>query len=274
LATQKTNPRIDRFDVEAFAGQIHQCKADYVIFTLGQNTGYYCSPNATYEKYLGAKPGQRCSKRDLPGELGEALSKHGVKLILYLPARHPKHDPEARAKLGDAGERRPAPPEFVKRWSEVVREWSLRYKDKVAGWWFDGCYNTQGWDWNTFTAACRAGNPDSILAFNKGSKVTKAFRRLSHRQDYTAGEQNDWAATPEKNPAPEGMYWHVLSYMGSRWSRSDGPRTSDEEIIEHIRTVNKQGGVVTIDVKANYEDGKIISNHFKQLLAIGEALKK
>src|SRR5258708_281332 len=36
---------VDAFDVEAFALQMEQAGAAYVFVTLGQNNGYYCSPN-------------------------------------------------------------------------------------------------------------------------------------------------------------------------------------------------------------------------------------
>ena len=275
------NERVDAFDVKAVAEQIRGCKADYVILTLGQNSGYYCSPNAAYDKYTGHKPGERCSKRDLPGDLADALSKDGIKLMLYLPSRSPQGDKEAMKKLGDIHEGKPAPQQFTERWSAVIREWSLRYKDKVAGWWFDGSYNTKGWDdvtkannWNTWAAACRAGNPDSILAFNPGTRIDKAFSRLTPQQDYTAGERNQWDVTPVKHPAPKGAYWHVLSYMGSRWGRRDGPRKTDEDMIKYISTVNQQGGVVSIDVGISKTDGRIYPPHLKQLSAIGAGLKK
>lgn len=39
---QKT---VDGFDVEAFADRMVQAGAAYVFLSLGQNSGYYCSPN-------------------------------------------------------------------------------------------------------------------------------------------------------------------------------------------------------------------------------------
>ncbi len=274
------NGRVDAFDVQAVAKQVRDCGGDYLILTLGQNSGYYCSPNATYDKWTGRKPGERCSTRDLPGAMADALASHGIKLMLYLPSRSPQRDQKAMEKLGDVHQRKPAPQAFTKRWSDVIREWSLRYKTKVAGWWFDGAYNRAGWDdltqpnnWNTWAAACRAGNPDSILAFNPGTRIDKAFARLTQQQDYTAGEQNSWNATPAKHPAPKGMRWHVLSFMGSRWGRCDGPRTSDDAMLKYIRTVNEQGGVVSIDVGISKKDGTIHPPHLKQLLAIGAGLR-
>lgn len=273
------NDKVNSFDVEGFAEQIARTKAGYVVFTLGQNSGYYCSPNAAYEKYAGYEAHQRCSKRDLPMEIADALAKRGIRLMLYLPSRSPQRDAQAMAGLNDVHERQPAPQEFTRKWSEVIREWSVRYEKKVSGWWFDGSYNRAGWDdltkaynWNTWAAACRAGNPESILAFNPGADISHAFNKLTDQQDYTAGEQNKFGATPESHPAAKPMQWHILSFLGTRWAGKDGPTNSDQFMIDYIKTVNTQGGVVTMDVNISY-DGKIYEPHLKQLIAVGKAIR-
>jgi alpha-L-fucosidase len=274
------NERVESFNVKKFTEQIQKTKAGYVIFTLGQNSGYYCSPNATYEKYAGYKTGQRCSKRDLPMEIAEALAKQGIRLMLYLPSRSPQRDKQAMAGLHDVHERQPAPQEFTKQWSEVISEWSLRYGKKISGWWFDGSYNTAGWDdlskpynWKTWAAACRAGNPESILAFNPGTRIDKAFSVLTEQQDYTAGEQNKFEVTPQTNPAPKELQWHILSFLGTRWAAKDGPTNSDEYMIDYVRKVNSFGGVVSIDVNVS-GDGTIYEPHLRQLIAIGKEINR
>jgi alpha-L-fucosidase len=274
------NERVESFNVKKFAEQIQQTGAGYIIFTLGQNSGYYCSPNATYEKYAGYKTGQRCSKRDLPMEIAEALAEQGIRLMLYLPSRSPQRDKQAMAGLYDIHEQQPAPQEFTKRWSEVISEWSLRYGKKISGWWFDGSYNTAGWDdlskpynWNTWAAACRAGNPESILAFNPGTRIDKAFSALTGQQDYTAGEQNKFQVTPKTNLAPKELQWHILSFLGTRWAGKDGPTNSDEYMIDYVRKVNSFGGIVTIDVNVS-GDGTIYEPHIRQLIAIGKEINK
>jgi alpha-L-fucosidase-like protein len=284
---------VDDFDVAAFADDARAAGAKYVLFTLGQNSGYYCSPNTTYERLAGYHQHERCSRRDLPLDLADALSKRGVRLMLYLPSRSPQQDRKAMAGLSDVGEWEPAPQEFTRKWSEVIREWSVRYGRRVSGWWFDGAYNTRGWDdlsrpqsWKTWAAAARAGNPDSVLAFNPGLnwrrgqarvKETVAFRRLCDEQDYTAGEQENWGATPKEDPAPAGVQWHGFSYLGSNWGQTDGPKLSDEQMVAYLRTVNAEGGAVTIDVGLGRhldDAGKvhvICKNHLAQLKALAKA---
>lgn len=69
------------------------------------------------------------------------------------------------------------------------------------------------------------------------------------------------------------MQWHILSFMGDYWCRRNGPFKSDEWMIDYIKTVNQQGGVVTIDVSPNL-DGTIYAPHLKQLIAIGKGLRE
>ncbi len=273
------NRKVNSFNVDKFADQIARTKAGYVILTLGQNSGFYCSPNAAYEKFAGYRIGERCSKRDLPMELADALAKRGIRLMLYLPSRSPQQDKKAMAGLNDVHEYQPAPQEFTRKWSAVIREWSLRYGRKISGWWFDGSYNTLGWDdlskpnnWKTWADACRAGNPNSLLAFNPGTRLDKAFSALTDQQDYTAGEQNTFIVTPRSHPAPSGMQWHLLAHLGSRWARADGPQKSDDYMIAYLRQVNAQNGVVTLEVNVA-DDGTVYEPHWKQLIAVGNAIK-
>jgi len=272
--------QVDAFNVNVFAAAMKEVQAAYVIFTLGQNSGYYCSPNAAYDRYCGYSAGDHCSRRDLPMELAEALGEYGIRLMLYLPSRSPQQDKQAMAGLEDVHEQRPAPQAFTGKWSDVIREWSLRYGPKVSGWWFDGAYNTAGWDdlskphnWNTWAAACRAGHPQSILAFNPGTDLTKAFTALTAQQDYTAGEQNRFEVTPRSHPAPEGVQWHMLCHLGSRWAKADGPQLDNSAMIAYVRQVNEQGGVVSIEVNVA-NDGTVYGPHLDQLRAIGAAITK
>ena len=182
--------------------------------------------------------------------------------------------------LSDVKEGEPAPQEFTRKWSAIIREWSERYKTKVSGWWFDGAYNTAGWDdltkthsWNSWAEACRAGNAESLLAFNPGTDPKRAFDILCGQQDYTAGEQNDWKVTPDQFPAPKGVQWQVLSFLGSTWSRADGAKDTDETMKAFARQVAAAGGSMTCDV-GWAEGSHIYTPHLNQLKAISRALKE
>ena len=51
------NRTVDGFDVEGLAAQLSEIGAGYYIITLGQNSGFYCSPNAAYDAFaFGIQP--------------------------------------------------------------------------------------------------------------------------------------------------------------------------------------------------------------------------
>ena len=56
MSVDKWNDMIDHFDAEGLANQIASTGAGYYILTIGQNSGYYLSPNATYDRLVGSKP--------------------------------------------------------------------------------------------------------------------------------------------------------------------------------------------------------------------------
>ncbi len=76
------NEQVDSFDLAGFLDDFDRSASDYLIFTLGQNRGFYCAPNEVIDRYAG--PG-RCSRRDLFGEIAAALAKRGKRMIAYLP---------------------------------------------------------------------------------------------------------------------------------------------------------------------------------------------
>lgn len=95
---------------------------------------------------------------------------------------------------------------------------------------------------------------------------------MSKQENYTAGEQTDWKPTPQQFPPPTGVQWHILSFLGPNWGQAEAPRSSDAAMIDYIRAVNAQGGVVTMDVSVS-TDGKVFAPHLNQLRAIKAALR-
>ena len=66
------NEAVNSFDADAFALNAHVAGAGFVMVTLGQNSGYYCSPNAAFDSVVGVSPGELCSVRDLPMDIIKA----------------------------------------------------------------------------------------------------------------------------------------------------------------------------------------------------------
>jgi len=296
LTAEMWNDQVNRFDVAGLVDQLASTGARYLLFTIGQNSGHFCAPNATYDKLVGIAP-SKCSRRDLVADVAAALAARGIRLMVYLPSGAPAADPVARQKLGwlwgrTGGWQLPGEPvggrlaEFQRRWESVIREWSQRWGQRVAGWWIDGCYFPDQMyrfddepNFASFARALKAGNPDSIVAFNPGVKVPViAFTR---HEDYAAGEVNlkEFGKAVEACPGRwlecEGrkVQFQILTYLGSTWCKGDRPQLPDETIIATTRQLAAKGGVVTFDVPIQ-KSGLIPTPFVEQLRAIGQAMRK
>jgi alpha-L-fucosidase len=274
------NELVDHFDVEGLARQLESVGAGYYLITIGQNSGYYLAPNAAYDRLAGTEPG-KCSRRDLVGDLYEPLTKRGIKLMVYLPAGAPSGDRDAVRALDwqGPGQRNR---DFQLKWQQVIGDWSTRWGDKVAGWWFDGCYWPNAMyrfddppNFASFAAAARAGNPNSAVAFNPG--VVDRVLSVTPYEDYTAGEINDLEKSLIRRGADgrvDGARIHKRSYLGQTWGKGQ-PRYKDldQVVIPWSVKIVKAGGAVTWDVPIQ-KNGLISQEFMEQLTAIGKALAK
>jgi len=250
------NELVDGFNVEKLAGQLVSVGAKYFLITIGQNSGYFLAPNATYDRLTGvtSPESSKCSRRDLVSDLSAALAKRGIKLMVYLPSGAPVADRAAVKALefqnGPFRNR-----EFQVKWEAVIRDWSLRWGDKICGWWFDGCYwpnamyraDDGGPGFATFAAAARAGNPNSAVGFNPG--VFYRTTSMTPHDDYTAGEVNKtelWTPRHVEDGKVDGAQVHVLSFLGETWGMGK-PRYTDARVVEFSREVAAQKGAITWD---------------------------
>lgn len=285
---EEWNKVVNAFDAEGLAAQLDAVGARYFVITLGQNSGYYLSPNATYDKYVGHSP-SRCSNRDLVADLAKCLKPRGIRLMVYLPSGAPDKDPQAMDRLGWRSGNYPiwshpqgGPAngddrlvEFQRKWEEVITEWSKRWGEEVSGWWFDGCYfpfamykHDDAPNFATFAAAARAGNPNSIVAFNPG--VFDPIFSLTEEEDYTAGEINDAFKAECPGRWIGGAQAHMLSYLGPMWAQRP-PRYTDGQVVAITRRFIEKGGVVTWDVPIQ-PDGLIPQEFATQLSALNASL--
>lgn len=262
------NDMIDHFDAEGLAQQVKTTGAGYLIFTIGQNSGYYLAPNKTYERITGIK--NKCSQRDLITDLSAALHKRGIKLIVYLPSGGPGGDSIARNalkyKVGPDANRA-----FQQNWEAIIREWSLRWGKKIDGWWFDGCYwpnimyrGEKAPNFASFAAAARAGNSESVVAFNPG--VVYRTLSMTPYEDYTAGEVDKpemISIRRQYDGKVDGKQIHVLSYLGKTWGMG-APRFTSEQIIQFSNQVAQTGGVISWDTPV--QRNGLMNDAFVELL--------
>lgn len=296
---EQWNAQVDGFDVPGLAKQLNEAGAPYFFITLGQCSGHFLSPNATYDSLVKRRP-SRLSRRDIVAELIEALAVYGIRLLVYSPSHAPSHDREAVEALRCTptwdGSRWGLKPgeylrqtdvdeklsDFQRHWEAIIREWSCRWGQGVHGWWFDGCYyadkmyrDSDEPNFKSLAAAARGGNPNSIVAFNPG--VLTPVIRYTEFEDYTAGEINSafpvlparWQ-TPIVDGKVDGAQYHILSFLGSDWCKAP-LRFPDAFAVGYTQTTNGLGGVVTWDVPIE-KSGRIPEAFLRQLKAISESV--
>ena len=243
------------FWVERIADQVVSAGADYFVLTMYQNSGWFNAPNETYDNVTGYQHGERCCVRDIPMEMADALARRGIRFFIYVTGQVPNRDEKAQAAYGlETGPKdQTITPEFARRWAEVFREWSLRYGTKVSGWWVDGCYTWCGFNEEIagiYRDALRAGNPNTVIAFNPGVKMPEW-----KTSDFTAGEICEPFA--ESGFAPqnaEGQKEHLLTYLGNSWGGTEN-RFPAEEWVAWAKPAVEAGLALTLDVGLTTGEG-------------------
>lgn len=296
ITPARWNRLVDRFDVERLANQLQGAGAGYLIFTIGQNSGYFCAPNPVYDELIG-HPESHCSRRDLMDDLHAALRRRGIALLAYLPAGAPDQDPQAVARL----EWRKGGPDrlvnFQRKWEAVCRAWSERWGKKVRGWWIDGCWFADAMyrfdgapNFKSFAAALKAGNPAALVAFNPGIRLP-CIESMSPHENTTCGECLDvlrigtyersfdggWGnyydfRDGKVNGAQLHIYLSLKSYVkGVRFSEAL-PRFPQELVVGYTRYLNERGGVISWEAPLA-ASGAIKPPFLRQLVALGQAMR-
>ena len=276
LPEESTFRYTENFDVAGLVSQLRAMKADYFLLTLGQNSGWYCAPNATYEGLAGYGTGERCSRRDIPAEIIAALKGTGIRFGLYLPCQPANRDTRAAVRFGlaekgvNGGNDRYLTAEAAERWAAVIREWAVRYGEGVSLWWFDGAYGWCGFNdeiAKLYKAACRAGNPAVPVAFNGG------VRNLApeSQSDFWAGEENEpLSVVPHEGRWHRpGVQWHVVTPMGFTWMWPDC-RFRDATFRDWIHQCTSRGGMCTLEMKIDIKTGILDRGQSEQFARICE----
>jgi hypothetical protein len=268
------NQTVNNFDVPAFVADVAKTGAAYVIFSVGQTSGFYASPSDSFREVTGTAPGEYDSTRDLVKEVAQALKKIGIATMVYLSAEGPTAAPEFIRNNFPIRDDRATDPTFQYRFNNIVKEWSQRWGDDVAGWWFDGAW-VDGYtnpvngraNLNALIRAAKAGNPKSLVSANASSG---RFVALSDRQDFLSGENVVFDRYPSANHT--GPAWHAISYLGNTWSEGSATRYGNQQLIDYVQTVNRGRGVVTMDVAVN-QRGRISAAQLAQLAVVKSAVR-
>ena len=294
------------FDVQKFAQQVNEAGAKFVILTIDQHSGLNITPNSWYDKIIGAKPGEKSSVRDLPMEIADELAKYDIKLLLYfmgvLPAKAsmdytdgegsvsgtPMHSSDRWGDLLLTRSMDVYPfsdiftQDNLRKFEKIISEWGDHYRDKVAGFWFDGMYRGNYYDnmnnyynINTVIHAARKGNPDRIVsAAGLGDK---------EHMDFWHGEVEDIITLPSSrwesgNTYHQWFRWNPLGNhnINAGWGIPVDPngRIFDtNDLAQWARRATNIGGTACFDIRLN-RFGELDVNGMAQLKAVKEAIAK
>lgn len=270
------NDCVNELNVEGIASALAEAGAGYYFFTLMQGRKYMAAPNKTFDEIAGTKPGEACCLRDLPSDLARALAPRDIDLYLYYTGDGPYKDEPEGARFGFLEPRINISRDFVDKWAAVLREYAVRYGQSVRGWWIDGCYKDAfGYTddlLELYWQACKAGNPDCIVALNNG--VKDGLHKNFEREEFVCGEFNDFTVIPGGRFVG-GAQAHILAPLDRSadgnpfggWCKPGCKRTK-EYMLEYVKRVNDAGGAVTIDV-CLYRDGSFDPEQLDVLNYIG-----
>jgi hypothetical protein len=270
------NAAVDSFNVPSFAAQVANTGAKNILLMLGQNTGYYNSPNAVYEAYAGVAPNTRCSRRDLPLEIADALAPLGVGVYLYLPEDVGWGDTKAANAFGvstQAVSNWVVDQTFTPKWNSVIKVWADRYGAKVRGWFFDGYearWGVSSTMANTYAATCKAANPCAIVTFNgTGSDSVSDTQRGETRIDTTTGLPAKGLPTSrwDKNGLQVMWDFPLQAAWGQEIADNSPSIYTNANVKTFVAAAIKAQAVFALDVRTSLA-GALSTPIYNQLLAI------
>jgi len=267
---------VKALDVKAFAQMVEVTGAGYVILTLNHAHPHCPAPIRSWEAI---HPGWT-TRRDLVGELADALKQHGIRLLLYINS-------PIMTKLGEDIRETGlyqltfSEEQFVAIHKDVLTEIGSRYGEGLAGYWFDSWYQSLAAypdvPIESIFEYCKVGNPGRITAFNFW-----VFPVLTEWQDYWAGELNELA-----NPFPsryiqrgagKGFQAHGMLSMLPSWVHSDPgpisrPQFSAEDLIAYVKANIEHEAVTTINIGI-YQEGTIEESSRQMMRKLRQAVKE
>ena len=289
---------VDAFDLPAYMRQFDETGADWLILTLIQNNGSFFSSNPV----ILPQSELLVSRRDLMMELAQQLQQRGKRLIIYMPS-----DIET-----SISSRSGVKPEGYGIWyRSLVRACSEKFGKLHHGWWFDSCVPLPNERWAEWLAACRAGNPDSAVAFSGAEFCTGGpVEPRCPIEDYHGGEihildggrirrdfmvpapgarffidgngvmQKEGNNEPPRYHMPTSQFignvqWHCLLPLDLTFNPAIPNRLcrySDAELFGFVKAVKSVGGAITINVPLDIANGRIAEDSHAQLVRLSKAL--
>src|ERR1700719_4084102 len=266
---------VDAFDVNAFASMIEEMGAGYVVFTLNHAHPHCAAPIQSWEAI---HPGWT-TRRDLIGDLADALEARSIRFLLYINS-------PILTKLGNIGptglyQLTFSEEQFAEIHRDVLGEIGARYGEKLAGYWFDSWYQSLAaypdLPIDAVYRYCKVANPCRITAFNFW-----IFPVLTPWQDYWAGElyalQNPFESRYIQRGPGVGFQAHGMVSMLPSWVPCEAgpippPQFSTEDLIAHVKANMEHQAVTTINIGI-YQDGTIERSSLDMMRQLRSAVRE
>lgn len=280
--------KVNDFDLEAYADMVEESGAAYVLWSVTWGQQYISAPIGALDAIIAG----RTTKRDLLGEMVDALDKRGIKLIFYYHYGYDCNHSIDADWMKASGGYKADKTKFYENWKAVVTEMGDRYGDKLHGWWFDGgqryynCHfdNTPG-DQGILTApfkelteAAKSGNPKRVIAYNSWIKP-----RLSEYQDYYGGEGAHVASGLKQgvfqSGPQQGLMAHGCFIFEKNWghiglnSTIPKPRHTLEKLTAMIERAQEEHFPLSINLEM-YEDGSVSPDSTALLERLRDVVRK
>ena len=238
---------VAEFDVDAFTDMVEEMGVGYVCFTIGHAEQYCPAPIESWEKI---HPG-KTTDRDLIAEIADAMDAKGIKLLLYMHT------------LGTANFHSGENERFFMDFKNILEEFGNRYKEKLAGYWFDCWYQLfEGYPdfpFEEFYRITKTGNAERPICLNSW-----LYPAVTPWQDYWAAEVLSFIELPEKGYAKSGpvtnLPYHALLMMEPYWVLQDieisEPRFTSAQLAQFISDCQDNRGIVTVNIGI-YQDGTV-----------------
>lgn len=268
---------VDKFDVEKFAELVDSTGAGYAIWSATWATYFFPAPIRAIDDIM---PG-RTSKRDLIGEMADALSKRDIRLVLYYHLGHDQ-SPQNGAWWSKNWISASDKSLFIKNWCSILKEVGERYGDRLAGWMFDDELIYYPMPYEIVGEAAKAGSASRIISYNPWIQA-----RGTDFQDFQFGEgfrgsdslpesaHGIWPSGPMKGLQAHGNF----QVDGPDW----GINRPDEKITKPLFSAEKATDFALVAAKHNialswnlemYDDGSVSEESLKVFQQGGSAVRK
>jgi hypothetical protein len=253
------------FDVAAFGRMVEDTGAGYVIFTVNHAEPHCPAPIASWER---VHPG-RTTRRDLIGEIADELGKRNIRLMLYF----------ASHTLGGLG--KSTAKEYWSIHEQVLTEFGKRYGSRVAGYWFDGWYQTMErypeLSLDALWPVVKMGNPQRLVGYNFW-----LYPPETEWLEYWAGEVGGVVKPADSrymtSGPGKGLQYQALLFADAPWvhskpdSEMEPLRNKDEQLLKFIQETMSKQGAVTVNLGV-FQDGSIGRDAARQMEVVRRAVR-